>query len=322
MRAPGQHRAGRRRLPVADEQRTRRRGRRLAGGSWVKGQPTLTLDGLARGRDGRDRRRAARARDSWRGARRWPRRSGRRSATRTTGAGPYPGSATRARASWSSAWRPPRTARTAPVGCSPATARASGCTARCTVPASPTSPTSTSRDDGLRLDRRVHHRRRALRAARQQADDRRSATRAGRTCAASSRCSPTPRVFVALGRSRTRRCAERSACGRGRSSVTASRCRARRAAARSCARSTRASRTPSPASSPATMLDAVFTRAVELVNKSEGDRRGASGVQRISVAAPRPTTHASKARGSSVSDVSWSWRSDVHVVPCRRRGRP
>ena len=132
----------------------------------------LTLMDSTRGRDGRDRRRVARARAWSRGASRWPRRSGRRSATRTTGAGPCPGSATRARTSSSSAWRPPPTARTAPVGCSPATARATGSTARCIGPASPTSRRATSRDDGLRLTDAYITAAGALRAAGQQADAR------------------------------------------------------------------------------------------------------------------------------------------------------
>ena len=56
-----------------------------------------------------------------------------------------------ARSSCSSAWPRPPTAPTAPGGCSPATARATGCTAPCTAPASPTSRPATRRDDGLVL---------------------------------------------------------------------------------------------------------------------------------------------------------------------------
>ena len=44
-----------------------------------------------------------------------------------------------------------RTAPTAPVVCSPATAPATGFTPRCIAPATRTSPTSTGREDGLRL---------------------------------------------------------------------------------------------------------------------------------------------------------------------------
>ena len=79
-------------------------------------------------------------------------RSGRRSATRRTGAARSrvrrPGGADR-RARVSP--RPP-TARTGPVGCSPATAAATGCSGRCTGPASPARPTSVSADDGLALN--------------------------------------------------------------------------------------------------------------------------------------------------------------------------
>ena len=51
----------------------------------------------------------------------------------------------------SSASPPPPTAPTAPAGCSPATAPATGSTRRCTGPGSPTSRPRISRDDGLRL---------------------------------------------------------------------------------------------------------------------------------------------------------------------------
>ena len=84
-------------------------------------------------------RRAAPARDSSRGVRRWRRRSGRRFATRSTGVGPCPGSATRTPGSWSSGSPPPPTARTGPGGCSPATGRGTGSSRRCTAPASRTS---------------------------------------------------------------------------------------------------------------------------------------------------------------------------------------
>ena len=75
----------------------------------------------------------------WRGASRWPSRSGRRIRRRATGGVACPASATRRRGSWCSVWLRPRTAPTAPVGCSPATARATGCSARCTAPGWPTS---------------------------------------------------------------------------------------------------------------------------------------------------------------------------------------
>ena len=62
-----------------------------------------------------------------------------------------PASATPARACSCSAWRRPRTAATAPAACSPATARATGCSRRCTAPASRTSPIRCSAGDGLEL---------------------------------------------------------------------------------------------------------------------------------------------------------------------------
>ena len=112
-------------------------------------QPTVGFRDSPRApRRGR-RRRAVPAPVSSRGASRWPPRSGRRSATRCTGAGRSPASVTRTHGSSCSAWRRPPTARTAPAGCSPATAAATGCSGRCTGPASPTSRESTSIDDGL-----------------------------------------------------------------------------------------------------------------------------------------------------------------------------
>ena len=74
-----------------------------------------------------------------RGASRWPRRSGPRSATRTYWGRPVPGFGDPQPACVSSAWRRPPTAPTAPGGCSPATGRATSSTRRCTGPASPTS---------------------------------------------------------------------------------------------------------------------------------------------------------------------------------------
>ena len=86
----------------------------------------------------------------------------------TTGAARSPGSATRPRACCCSGWRRPRTAPTAPGACSPATARATSCSPRCTAPASPTSrpPSPRRRPGAARL---LDHRRGALRAAGQQA---------------------------------------------------------------------------------------------------------------------------------------------------------
>ncbi len=82
---------------------------------------------------------AAAARGSSPGASRSRRRSARRSATRPTGAGRSPASATRPRGSCCSASRPRRTAPTGRAGCSPATARATSSTRRCTAPGWPTS---------------------------------------------------------------------------------------------------------------------------------------------------------------------------------------
>ena len=69
----------------------------------------------------------------------------------STGAGRSRASATRRRGCWCSASRPPRTAPTAPAACSPATARATSSSRRCTAPASPTSRRRPTRDDGLAL---------------------------------------------------------------------------------------------------------------------------------------------------------------------------
>src|SRR5665811_1053494 len=59
---------------------------------------------------------------------------------RTTGPGRSPASAIPKRSWRSSAWRRRRTAPTAPVACSPATARATGSTPRCTAPATRVGP--------------------------------------------------------------------------------------------------------------------------------------------------------------------------------------
>ena len=85
------------------------------------------------------------ARDGWGG------RSGAPFATRTTGRGRCRGSATRGRGCWCSGWRPPRTGRTAPGACSPATARATGSSRRCTGRGSPASRPRRTADDGLEL---------------------------------------------------------------------------------------------------------------------------------------------------------------------------
>ena len=114
-----------------------------------------------------------------------------------------------------SASRPPRTAPTAPAACSPATARATGCSRRCTAPGFANQPTSVHARRRPAAARRLRHRRGPLRAARQQADCRRSATTACRTWSASSSCCATLRVIVCLGALRLgrRRCARRAALG-------------------------------------------------------------------------------------------------------------
>ena len=63
-------------------------------------------------------------------------------------------------------WRRRLTAATARDGCSPATAAATGSSTRCTTRASPTSRPRSTAATVSRLQRRVHHGRRALRAAR------------------------------------------------------------------------------------------------------------------------------------------------------------
>ena len=99
---------------------------------------------------------------------RWPRAAA-AFPPRTTGGGRCPGSATRARRSCSSGWRRRRTGRTGPGGCSPATARATGSTRRCTGRVSANQPTSVGRGDGLRL-RGARDRRGPVRPAGEQAD--------------------------------------------------------------------------------------------------------------------------------------------------------
>ena len=76
----------------------------------------------------------------------------------------------RTRGCSSPASRPPRTAPTAPAGSSPATARATACSPRCTAPASPTSRPSTVGRRRPRAARRLRQRRGAVRAAGEQAD--------------------------------------------------------------------------------------------------------------------------------------------------------
>ena len=154
--------------------------------------------GLAHGRDRRRRRPAGPAPAWWPGASRSAGRSGPPSPARTTGPGRCPGfGSTRGAGSWSSAWRRRPTAATAPAGCSPATARATGCSAsmyRAGLANQPDERRSST--TACELARRLHHRRRALRAAGQQADARRARPRAGRTSSASWRCCADVRVIV------------------------------------------------------------------------------------------------------------------------------
>ena len=125
------------------------------------------------------------------GANRWRSRSGPRSGTGPTGAARFPGSGrpTPGCSSWAS--RPPRTAPTAPDGCSPATAAATCSTPPCTRSASrpahgrPTSATAWSCTACGSSPRSGARRRRT--SPRPP-----SATPAGRSWSASSRCSATP----------------------------------------------------------------------------------------------------------------------------------
>ena len=97
----------------------------------------------------------------------------------------------------SSASRRPPTAPTGPAASSPATARATSSSRRCTATGFASQPTSRTRD-GLRAARRLDHRRRALRAAGQQADAAASATPACRG-RARARAAAGVRVIVCLG---------------------------------------------------------------------------------------------------------------------------
>ena len=99
----------------------------------------------------------------------------------------------------SSGWRRRPTAATAPAGCSPATAPATGCSPRCTGPASRASRPACPAGDGLALTGAADGRGRALRAAGQQADaggarHLRAVARPRARAAA-----PTLRVVLALG---------------------------------------------------------------------------------------------------------------------------
>ena len=97
-----------------------------------------------------------------------------------------------ARRCWSSGSRRPRTAATAPAGSSPATAPGTGCSRRCTGSGSPRQATSRARRRRPAAARHPDGRRRALRAAGQQADAPPSATPARRGWSARWRsCAPS-----------------------------------------------------------------------------------------------------------------------------------
>ena len=70
---------------------------------------------------------------------------------RTTGAVPWPRSATPTPACWWWVWRPQPTEATGRGGCSPATAAATGSSARCTGPGFANQPESVRISDGLEL---------------------------------------------------------------------------------------------------------------------------------------------------------------------------
>ena len=100
---------------------------------------------------GRDRRAAGRAPGWSRGASRSRARRWRASPIRRTGDGRCRASATRRRAYDPRAGARPRTAATAPAGCSPAIAPATSCSRRSIGRGFANQPTSVSDDDGLRL---------------------------------------------------------------------------------------------------------------------------------------------------------------------------
>ena len=268
--------------------------------------------------DGRDRRRAARARASSRGASRWPRRSGRRSATRTTGAGPCPGSATRAHTSSSSAWRRPRTARNR-TGRMFTGDRSGdwlyGALHRAGFANQPTIDKPRRRTSA---HRRVHHRRRALRAARPTSRRSRSATRAGRSSSASSRCS------------RDAACSSRSARSRYEALCRVFGVRPRPRFGHGVEVSIEGGRTilcsfhPSQQNTftgklTATMLDAVFTRAVELA--ADGQRSALLGNAKHRLSSERAGADRSEAESGDV-DLRRGRRSRrPRRSPRARRGR-
>ena len=99
----------------------------------------------------------------------------------------------------SSAWRRPPTAPTAPAGCSPATAPATGSTRPCTGPATPTSPSRSGATTGCELRDAYVTADRPLRAAGQQADARGARQLPPLPASASWSCSSAAGSLVALG---------------------------------------------------------------------------------------------------------------------------
>ena len=188
----------------------------------------------------------------WRGGSRWRRASGRPSPTRSTGAGPCPGSATRRRGCWWWAWPPPPTAGTARGGCSPATARATGCSGALWRAGlrQPAHQRAAGRRAGA--DRRLRGGGGAVRAAGQQAHARGAGPLPCPTSSASWPCSTRRAGGGGPGPVRPRRGVRRwsgaggpgPAFGHLAEAVLPGRPHPDRA------RSTPASRTPSPARSP------------------------------------------------------------------------
>ena len=165
---------------------------------------------------------AAAARGSSSGASRSRARSARRSATRSTGDARLPASAIRRPASTCSAWRRPPMEPIAQAGCSPATAPATGCSPRCTAPATPTSRPRPTSATACGWPAPSSPRRSAARR-RPTSRYRASATTACPTRRESSICSPSARSSPSAASRGTPRCASPDLSGPSRSSATAPR---------------------------------------------------------------------------------------------------